>query len=409
MLAGIGLAIVLPAVDQHLHLPALEFDTQSAGRSLLETIATSTVAVAGIAFSVTLVAFTLASSQLSPSVLRSFRGDRMSQLTLAVFLGTFTYCLVLLVRLGASAQTAEPPNLSVTLAVVFALLGFMMFAAFIAHIVRMLQPTSVIASIHGDADAEINRLYPAGPGKPGDPADAQRSARETMTRPPDQEVRAESNGYLVTVEAGPLIAAADEAHALIRQDLTIGEYVLPGTLLASIWLEADTGKTDELDELVRSRFRLGSQRTGVQDVAFPVRQLADIALKGLSPGINDPTTAISAIDAAASIVIAHARAEHPSPVRVGPDGSPRFVATAPSFDDLVKLTFGQSRIAAAESPVVLQRFLNLLDQIEREADSIGLVAREIETQRNQILAGLGDSAPTDHDIAEVRREVAPSG
>ena len=151
---------------------------------MLETIATSVVSVAGLSFSVTVVAFTLASSQLSPRVLRSFRRDRLSQMTLAALLGTFVYCLVVLVRLGVSDQSAEPPNLAVSVAMLAAFGSFALFAVFIAHIVSMLQPSSVIAAIHDDAKGVIADRYPCGPGEPDDAVSAETAMQLRSTAGP---------------------------------------------------------------------------------------------------------------------------------------------------------------------------------------------------------------------------------
>ena len=403
MVVGIVAGLSLPAVDKALaiDLPALSFDDQSAARSLLETIATATVSVAGLSFSVTVVAFTLASSQLSPRVLRSFRGDRISQMTLALLLGTFIYCLTLLVRLGVSGVNAEPPNLSVTVAVLLALASFATFAGFIAHIVSMLQPSSVIASIHGDAFGVIFHRYPAGPGTPGDGRQAaERAERVTSEREP-RVVEADRQGYLTFVNAEPIIAAAAGADALVRQRVEIGSYVLPGQVIADVWSDE---ANEDIEDKVRSSFSLQQQRTMVQDIAFPVRQLADIALKGLSPGINDPTTAENAVEAMSALLVELARSEMPSAVRVDSEGEPRFVALAPDLDDLVRLGFDQVRVFSGPYPVVSSRLLELLAEVERAAHKEGVRCDEIERQRTLIAAGAGADGPSEADLEAVRNQ-----
>ena len=392
MFTGVVVGLALPALDNSLNItvPALTFDSQSTARGLLETIAATTTTVAGLSFSVTVVAITLASSQLSPTVLRSFRSDRLSQITLAVFLGTFVYSLTLLVRLGVSGEYADPPNLSMTLAVLLAFAAFGTFAAFIAHILRMLQPSSVIASIHDDGVEATAELYPSGPGEPESAERAALLAASAMDGARVVEVRAEKNGYLTVVDTGSLIEAAVESGAIIRQCAPIGAYVVPGQVIAEAGIEpgaaedGDDASADELAAAVDSAFLLGQLRTLVQDIAFPVRQLADIALKGLSPGINDPTTAENAIDAMGSFLVEFVSCDRPCPVRVDEAGEPRLIALAPDLDDLIRLGFEQVRISAATHPTISGRMLVLLEIVEQACERQGFESTEIPRQRRLI-------------------------
>ncbi len=396
MLLGAAVGLSLPSLDKALEisLPVLTFDSQSAARSLLETIATATTAVAGLSFSVTVVAITLASNQLSPRVLRSFRTDRLSQTTLALFLGTFVYCLSVLVRIGVNGEDAGPPNLSVTLAVLLAFAAFGTFAAFIAHILKMLQPSSVIASIHDDALEAAQQLFPGGRGEPEDEGRSALDAAATMDAVHPDAVYAGASGYLAVVDTDSLIEAASGHGALVRQCAAIGDYVLPGRLLAELFVtpgeEPEGGDVSgELVAAVRGSFVLGRQRTLVQDIGFPVRQLADIALKGLSPGINDPTTAENAIDAMGSFLVEFTACDRPSPVRVDAAGEARLVAKAPDLDELLRLGFEQVRIAAATHPTVSQRMLDLLDGIDGAATRAGIESSEVVRQRRLIEPNAG--------------------
>jgi uncharacterized membrane protein len=390
MLLGIVFGLGLPALDDALgiELPVLAFDSQSTARSLLETIATATTAVAGLSFSVTVVALTLASQQLSPRVLRSFRSDRLSQITLALFLGTFVYSLALLVRLGVSGEDAEPPNLSMTVAVLLAFAAFSTFAGFIAHIINLLQPSTVISSVHDDAVKASSERFPSGTGEPDDEGHAAGLAAGAIDQNSLRAVEARSAGYLTVVDTGPLIKAATDADAVLLQSVFVGSYVLPGETIAEIaapvGTDPDSEQIDRFEESVHGCFVLGDQRTLVQDIAFPVRQLADIALKGLSPGINDPTTSENAIDAMGSFLIEFVNSERPSAVRVDDEGNPRLVAKAPDLDDLLRLGFEQVRISAETHPLILERMLVLLDLIEKAAARAAVDSPETGRQRRLI-------------------------
>lgn len=388
MLGGIALGLLLPAVDEWLgiQLPALAFDGQSSVRSVLETIGTATVSVAGLSFSVTVVALTLASSQLSPRVLRSFRGDRLSQVTLALFLGTFIYCLTLLVRLGVSGSGEDTPDLSITVAVLLAFAAFLTFAFFIAHIIKMLQPSTVVSNIYEDGVSLSDHRFPAGPGEPDDPEAARARSEVMMLSGEPRKVRSRDPGYLTVIDVGTLIDELSDADAFARQVIPVGTFVLPGEALIEVWTRGD--EDEDLADRARATFELGQQRTLVQDTAFCVRQLADIALKGLSPGINDPTTSENAMEALAAMLVKFAECDRPCEVRVDDREEPRFLALPVDLNDLVRLGFDQVRTAAEDHPVVTGRLLELLGHIESQAREHGVACEEVDRQRRKIEAAV---------------------
>ncbi|NLT05146.1 MAG: DUF2254 domain-containing protein [Solirubrobacterales bacterium] len=372
MAAGVVAGFGTPALDDWLgvSMPLFEFSTQDAARGLLETIATTTVSVAGLAFSVTVVAFTLSSNQLSPRVLRSFRRDRLSQLTLAALLGSFIYCLTALVRLGTLDQ-GRVPDLTITVAVLLALLSFGLFAGFIGHITRMLQPSSVIASIDADAAGEQERPYPAGAGgEPEREQEARAALDRTLAAAPPRPARCDGHGFLTALRTDELIELACELDGVVLQRARIGEYVLPGDVVAEV-SATDPAAAAELAERAPAAFELGPQRTLPGDPGYPVRQLADVAIKALSPSINDPTTARNALDALTAGLIRFAAAEPAAAVRLDGAGAPRLLAAAPDLDDLVELGFGEVERFAADQPAVLGRCHELLGRVAAAADRHG--------------------------------------
>jgi uncharacterized membrane protein len=405
MLAGVVLGVGLPALDKlfDVTVPTISFRTEDAARGLLETVATVTVSVAGLAFSVTIVAFTLASSQLSPRVLRSFRSDRVSQATFALLLATAVYCLTLLVRLGARGSEGVP-NLSVTVALGLALASFLLFAVFVGHIARMLQPSSVIATIAGEAREVLRDRFPSGVGAPPERGDAARArARARTERSSPFPVEAGDDGYLGVIDGDRVMAVAARCDALIVQRAALGDYVISTQPLADVY--ADELDDDDAAEL-RAAFGLGRQRSLVQDVAFPVRQLADIAARGLSPGVNDPTTSENAMDAMAAVLVRLAGADQPPEVRVDEEGEPRFVANVPDLDDLVRLGFEQVRIFAAPYPVVTARLLLVLSLIGDAASAAGVDHAEVDRQAALLREGPDGNVPTREDVDGVRRAYA---
>ena len=266
-------------------------------RGVLEAIAGSVITVTGVVFSITIVALQLASSQFTPRVLHNFTGDRANQVVLGVFIGTFTYTLLVLraVRSAADDGQGFVPGLSVGAAIGLALvsIGFLIF--YIHHAARSIQASVIIDRATSDTVALVERLFPDPLGKP-----AQDDKQPCLPTISPAVVTAATAGYLQAVDADTLFDLAEEGGLLIRMEPRIGEFVLPGAMLASVW------PADALTEIVvhevRQAFVLGQERTLQADVELGIRQLADIAIKALSPGINDPTTATICIDRLAEVL-----------------------------------------------------------------------------------------------------------
>lgn len=351
----------LTELERHVHIDLGLFGLadQASARAVLQTIATATVSVAGLSFSVTLVALTLAAQQLSPRVLRTFRSDRVAQTTLASFLGTFAYALIVLARLG-EVDATRVPALAVAVAILLALLSFGLFVAFIGDIVVALQASTIIQRIGDDATQAIRGRSPRGIGAaPENAARASRVVEEHLSRPCVPPLVAAHAGYLTHIDRN-LIDLAASNDAFLRQCVDVGDYVLTGQTLADVW-------TDELAEDARegltAAFRLAPERTIAADVQFPVRQLADIALRALSPGVNDPTTAQNAMSALTDVLIRCADDDGVELVRVDDRDAPRLLARTPSFDDLVQLGFEQVRRAAGDEPVIARHLYGLLQAL----------------------------------------------
>lgn len=403
MLAGAGLGFLMPwlgeATDGSWGFFAGS-DAESA-RGLLETIATATVSVAGIAFSVTVIALQLASQQLSPRVLRTFQTDRLSQATLAVFLGVFVYSLVAIARQSA---TGSPPNLSLSTAVVLAVVAFALFAAFIHNVVLSLQASTIIRRMAADARGLMARPYPAGVGQgPDDEAAARDEFERRMRDGRRVEVRSPRAGYLNAIDGERLIATTRACDGVVVQRQAIGDFTVTGEIIAEAAVPA--GDPSRFAAQVAKAFELGTERTLVQDVAFPIRQLADVALRGLSPSLNDPTTAENAMGSLADALVVFAGHEAVPHIRVDGLGTPRFGARSPDLDGLVRLGFEQVRLSAGPHPVMARRLLFLLAQIRRAAEASGLPVEEIERQAHLLEEAVASQAVTADDAREIQ-EVA---
>lgn len=404
LLPGVGIAIgalvgyflVELDYDHELAPGVFNFVDLQSARAVLQTIATVTVSVIGLSFSVILVALQLASQQLSPRVLRTFQGDRLAQAVLAVFIGTFMYCLIVLAKLREEGV----PALSVSVGVLSAIVAFVLFVAFIHHIVISLKPSTLIKAIGIDGRHVIGQRWPQA-GEPPERLENARRAVDEHRRHDGVAVRAPSAGFVSVVHVDALLRLAADRDLLILQRAPIGDYVLTGAVLASV--HGDRASAEAAVKQIQDEFVLDQERSLVGDVGFPVRQLADVALRGLSPSLNDPTTAENAIDMLADLLVRFVAEERVEPIRTA-DGSdePRFVASVPDLDGLVRLGFEQIRVAAAAHPAVAEHVIGRLDEIARSAVEHGWDAGEIRRQQDLMRDAPAGEVPNDEDAEAVR-------
>jgi uncharacterized membrane protein len=375
-------AVVLFVVTQHLDgtvradvagLPVFFSGGPDAARAVLSTIAGSMITAATTAFSLTIVTLQLASSSYSPRVLRSFTADRGVQAVLGTYVATFLYALLVLriVRTPEGQTTSFTPVISTTAAVVLALLCVALLVYFIAHVVDLIQSSSIVRTAHDDSVRAIDGLEDLPPGgkepeEPTPPRDRPELSRLLSEEP--LVVRARRSGYVqyLDVEAAARAAAGDTEATDDDQDAVVeipfgpGAFVAAGLPLVRAWPKRNPGSGDE----VLGAFYFGKERSFREDFAFGLRQLSDIALKGLSPGINDPTTAMQAMDRVEAILVALGEKALPRRVREL-DGGRLIVETGfQGFDDVVGLAFDQVRRAAFASGQVafLERLLEVIER-----------------------------------------------
>lgn len=327
-------------------------------RGVLSAIATSLITVTGVVFSVTIVALQLASSQFTPRVLRNFTADRANQLVLGVFIGTFTYALLVLrvVRVAVGDETdAFVPAASAVIAVLLALvsIGFLIF--FINHLARSIQVEVILSHVAEHTEEIAERLFPEEPVQPEEGVEPQPPAGEPGA------IASPGAGYLQAVDEGRLLRLAEEHGLTFRVEPPVGGFLLGGSLLAEVWPAA--ALRDGLAEEVTEAFVIGTERTPHQDVGRGILEIADIAVKALSPGINDPTTAMICVDRLAQVLLAVGRRPAPPPWRRAEDGQARLFLPRPHFDAALREGFGTVAFYGSKHPAVLRRILQRLQQL----------------------------------------------
>jgi uncharacterized membrane protein len=368
-------------------------------RGVLSSIAGSIITVTGVVFSITVVALQLASTQFTPRVLRTFIEDRANQLVLGVFIGTFTYALLILrfVRSESDRVGAFVPSVSVTVAMALAIVSVGCLIYFINHIAYSISASAVIDRLTRDAVATAKRAFPR---EIGEPAVDEGPMSEQAPHGEPVLVRANDKGYLQIVQEDALLRLPSETALVIRMEGQIGHFFNSGDVLASVWMLGGP-VPDRLARKVRAAFVLGVEPTGPQDVVLGVTRLVDVAVKALSPGINDPTTASMCIDGIGEVLIVLGSRAAPHRVRVADDGRVRLIGQRPSYEEVVALAFSQIRhYGGADAAIVLK----LLETIERIGSRVPVKRRASLVQEASHVARAAEEHSRDpDDRARVRR------
>jgi len=379
---AVALALGLVEIDAsaewsnlHERWPRL-FGAGAAGsRGMLSAIASSMITVAGTAFSITIVALALASSQYTSRILRNFMRDRANQAVLGTFLGIFVYCVVVLRTIRSGDEGAFVPSLAVLFGVVLSLVGIGCLIFFIHHIASSIQAESIIKSAADETIVAIDRLFPdkmgeaAGPdaGPVPDPASAAW-----------QPIPAKETGYIQAVDGDGLLRFARERETVVRMERGIGEFIVEGAPLVAI--AGGSPPEDGLADAVAGLFTVGRQRTTFQDAGFGIRQIVDIALKALSPGINDTTTAVTCVQYLSAVLARLAARRLADPCRTD-GGKVRVIVRGANFPGLLGEAFEQIRRNAEGNVAVLLAMLDALEVVAGRTHDAGrllAVARHVE-------------------------------
>jgi uncharacterized membrane protein len=362
LLAMLAVQVPTPRTESRLAWLWLFGGGAEGARGVLTAIAGSLITVTGTIFSVTIVALQLASSQFTPRLLRSFVSDRVNQAVLGVFIGTFTYTLLVLRTIHSSASGAETfvPQVGVTVAVALLLVSIGALIVFINHAAHSIQASVILHRETERTLAQIRQLFPDDVGRPAPDGDADAERAGASAAPPAVVTAAEA-GYLQAVQAEALwrLGAGRRAGPLmVRMELHVGAFTIPGKPLASVW--PAEALDDRVARGIRDAFVLGPERTPEQDVEYGLVELSDIAVKALSPGINDPTTAMQAIDRLTEVLAALGARRRGAATRASPDGGVRLLVRDTPFERAAGLAFDQIRHFGAENPAIAKKLLETL-------------------------------------------------
>ena len=368
MVAGsIAIAVVLIEADSAgsdrwlSQWPRLFGVGAEGARQMLSTLAGSMITVMGITFSMTLLALVLASSQYTSRILRNFMRSRITQATLGVFAGIFAYCLIVLRTIRGGGGVDEfVPSLAVFFAFVISLGGVGILIYFIHHIASSIQASSIIASVADETNASIDRLLPKKLDQSPDEDAGRNPILEALDERTWYPVPAAVSGYIQSVNNAALMNLARDSRTIVRMEHGIGAFVVQDTDLVSLALTypPDQNTINALN----AAYSIGRHRTVDQDPAFGIRQIVDVAIKALSPGVNDTSTAVMCVDYLTSILARLAGRQFPPLYRYEGE-TLRVVAIVPSFEGLLAEAFDQIRGNAEVNVAILARMLGALGTI----------------------------------------------
>lgn len=363
-------------------------------RSVLSTVASSMITVAGVVFSITIVALTLASSQFGPRLLRNFMRDAGNQITLGTFLATFVYCLLVVRTVQGPDSGRFVPHASVTVAVALALTSLVVLIYFIHHAASSIQAPHVIASVAHDLDRAIDDAYPEEIGEDADGEEA--GPREPRI---SADVCARETGYVQAVDDAAMMGIATHCDITVVIVRRPGDYVVAGEPLARV--APPSRANEDLARRVHMAFVIASQRSVEQDVGFAFEQLVSIGVRALSPGINDPFTAIQCIERIGAGFARLAGRRVPSAWRLDDAGTPRVLAHPVTFADVLEATYGMIRPYACSNPQVMARMLDMIGLAGVAVCRAG--DRRALAEQARVLQRQGQDATTDeHDRLRLR-------
>ncbi|WP_261341598.1 DUF2254 domain-containing protein [Bremerella cremea] len=373
-LGGIMSAVVMLTLDYNWKekwtLPFWLETTTDGAQTILSTISGGMITVVGVVLSMTMVTLSITSSQFGSRVLRSRIRDRTTQWTIGAFLGTTVYSLVVLKMVRKIGEDDFLiPHLSVMAAILFAIASLVILLYFIHHITMIAQAPEIVASLAHDLNHSIETIFPEKIGDPPPqemPSDQKFTDEQRKAIQDGVQILSSSEGYIQMIEADELLGLANKYNLIIELPKRPGDFIARDETIAMV---AGLSKEEEekLCKAINDSFYLGNSRSPRQDVNCSVHELAQMAVRALSPGINDPYTAVNCIDRLSAALGQLARRRMPDENRFDAEGNLRLVVDRQSFSGVMHAAFDQIRCCSTTSAAVSQR---LFEGYLRIAESV---------------------------------------
>lgn len=386
-LTAVVLGLMIPYLESRIELgkvDSLEWMLSTAGsaRSILAALAGALITETTMIFSVTMVSLSMTVSQYGSQPLRTFMTRSVSQLTLGMFLGTSIYCLLVLFWVQEGGGVTFVPHLSVVFALVLTVVNHLLFIYFLHQVATSLQSNVVAKSIADDLSRTIERLYQGeARSKPGQDIRSVEEFEAILSEQPYQSViRSQIEGYLQVLDLDALLTIARHENVVFRLHTMPGDFLRVGADLASVYSEEQFDQS-RMGDYFRQTLVLGSRRTPNQDVESAVWELVEVAVRALSPGINDPVTAMICINYLGANLVRLLNCLPVEARRFDEHGQLRLIVPTVKFADVVDVGFSQIELYGRDNPTILLRLLDqmglMLSQAKRE-EHLSVLVRHIE-------------------------------
>lgn len=338
-------------------------------RALLSTVAATMMTITSVTFSITIVALQLASTLFGPRLLRNFMRDRGNQVAIGTFIATFTYCLLVLRTVNGTDDERFVPHISVTVALLLTMASVGVLIYFIHHSAESIQAENVIAAVSRELHRAIERLYPACHGhEPSEQhAEGERPSLPKAFESNARCVTSARSDYLQAIDVDRLLDLASEKDFVAAIEQRPGKFCFEGDILVRLWPCDDLD--DDLVQAIRDSFYFGTRRSLTQDVEFAIDQLVEIAVRALSPGVNDPFTAINCVDRLGAALCMLSERQIPSPYRSDDKGKLRIVTEVSTIPGIIDAVFDQIRQAARANTAVTLRVLETISAVARHTQN----------------------------------------
>jgi uncharacterized membrane protein len=400
----ITFSIDVAAYYHHFELPFwLLIGSAGAARDILIAIAAAIITTVGVVFSITILALTLASQQMGPRMMRNFVRDVGNQMTLGVFVATFVYSVLALGSIAIYPNFV--PHVGIAVSELLLLVDVVVLVYFINHIASTIQLPAVIASIANDLEVALETEYPNlndGQGQPSDPREEveKRQSPEELLAVIDERggvVLAAKSGYLQFVGYARLTKIAQMHDATIRLDFGPGHFIVAGDPIAKVFPQ---DAAQQVERALAKAHITGPHRTLMQDPVFAIDQLVEIAIRALSPAVNDTFTALTCLDWLSAGLSQVSRRELHVNVYRDEEGRIRLIGAGWSYAHIVNRAYDKIRQAGSGMPAVLIRLLASISVVAMCTTSQSqrdVLMRQVE----MVWVDAQETVRDEHDLADI--------
>ena len=375
-------------------------NSSDSARSILSTISGAMMGVAGTVFSITLVALTLASSQFGPRLIKNFMYVRLNQVVLGAYISTYLYCLLVLNAVQDGDEYTFIPSISILVAIIAAITNILLLIIFIHQIAISLQADKVISNISDFISKQVETLFPEKIGEVKESEENIDIATAISGYQKRISIKSPKSGYLQYIDSDVLIAIISKNNSLLELYHRPGGHLVEGVEIGLLYSNSNWEK-DALENIFH-QFEIGKIKTSQQDLEFSIHQMVEIALRALSPGINDPYTAITCVDNLTATMSHLAQVKFPSKYLFDDEGNLRIIADTFDFEGVLDAAFNQIRQFSGGSPAVIIRLMEALTTIseftnnERDRKSV--------IKHAEMVLNIGkQSIKEEHDIQDLMK------